>query len=266
MANSSSGGDAAVAAGITALGNYAVQAASNRRQFKYQKQAMNLQYDLQKQMYDYQNAYNTPQQQMQRLQAAGLNPRLIYGGGSANTGNAGMMPVPEVPVRQATTPEIPDVFMRRLVVRQMDAQYAATLQNMEVMRTRSELTQMQTGLAALKQLQETTRSKNYASLALSEERIARFTAHKAKQLLYNEQSKGALLDQNYELRKGAITGIELDNQFKRYRNDLAELGIYSSDHPAMRVLIQASQRMGIDLGALLARGAKELKYLLDLGN
>ena len=36
-----------------------------------------------------QNQYNTPKQQMQRLQDAGLNPALIYGSGSANTGVAG---------------------------------------------------------------------------------------------------------------------------------------------------------------------------------
>jgi hypothetical protein len=36
-----------------------------------------------------QNRYNTPTKQMERLKAAGLNPNLIYGSGSANTGVAG---------------------------------------------------------------------------------------------------------------------------------------------------------------------------------
>ncbi len=36
-----------------------------------------------------QNAYNTPKAQMGRLSDAGLNPNLIYGSGSANTGVAG---------------------------------------------------------------------------------------------------------------------------------------------------------------------------------
>lgn len=36
-----------------------------------------------------QNEYNTPANQMKRLQDAGLNPNLIYGSGSANTGVAG---------------------------------------------------------------------------------------------------------------------------------------------------------------------------------
>jgi len=36
-----------------------------------------------------QNEYNTPANQMKRLKDAGLNPNLIYGSGSANTGIAG---------------------------------------------------------------------------------------------------------------------------------------------------------------------------------
>ena len=41
-----------------------------------------------------QNAYNTPKEQMARLQDAGLNPNLIYGS-NANTGTAGSVPMPE---------------------------------------------------------------------------------------------------------------------------------------------------------------------------
>ena len=36
-----------------------------------------------------QNEYNLPKNQMKRLRDAGLNPNLIYGSGSANTGVAG---------------------------------------------------------------------------------------------------------------------------------------------------------------------------------
>lgn len=36
---------------------------------------------------DYMNQYNSPESQMARLKAAGLNPHLIYGSGSGSTGN-----------------------------------------------------------------------------------------------------------------------------------------------------------------------------------
>lgn len=39
--------------------------------------------------WEMQNAYNTPAQQMARLKKAGLNPALIYGSGSTQTGMAG---------------------------------------------------------------------------------------------------------------------------------------------------------------------------------
>lgn len=50
-------------------------------------------------MWERQTAYNTPEMQMQRLREAGLNPNLIYGKGTASTGQADapkQAPVPEV--------------------------------------------------------------------------------------------------------------------------------------------------------------------------
>ena len=43
-------------------------------------------FERSKEMFDYQNRYNTPARQMQRLRDAGLNPALMYGQGT--TGNA----------------------------------------------------------------------------------------------------------------------------------------------------------------------------------
>lgn len=49
-----------------------------------------LAYQRQQEMWHMQNEYNTPESQMLRYQAAGLNPHLIYGQG--NSGNASGMP------------------------------------------------------------------------------------------------------------------------------------------------------------------------------
>lgn len=57
----------------------------NRAYSKARQKSM-LDFELNKQMFDYQNAYNTPKAQMQRLKDAGLNPALMYGQGT--TGNA----------------------------------------------------------------------------------------------------------------------------------------------------------------------------------
>lgn len=263
MATDNSGWGNAAGAAIQTVGNYAVQVASNKRQFKYQKEALKLQDQYNRDLWDYQNAYNTPQAQMDRLKAAGLNPRLMYGSGGAATGNAGPISPAEIPTQQAASAQLPDFMGKYLTARQADAQYAATTQNIENMKARAALTEMQTALGSLKQMQELARSKNYKDLASTEAMLAKFTAYRSKELYYNEQRKGNVMDQLQTFRDKQMSSLDLDNAFKQNRNHLADLGIYSSDHPSFRILIQASKRMGIDLGELLMRGAKELKYLLD---
>lgn len=43
-------------------------------------------------MWNMQNEYNTPQKQMERLQSAGMNPNLVYGGGNVTGNTAGSAP------------------------------------------------------------------------------------------------------------------------------------------------------------------------------
>lgn len=74
-------------------------AISGAQNYKNQRKLMWLQSDLNQQAAEWQNQtnianwqmqneYNTPANQMQRLIDAGLNPNLMYGNGSAATGNA----------------------------------------------------------------------------------------------------------------------------------------------------------------------------------
>lgn len=266
MATDSTGGQIA-AAGVTALGNAAVQAASNKRQYKNQMKAMQQQQAYNKELWDYQNAYNTPQQQMARLQAAGLNPHLIYGGGSANAGNASPMAPTDVPVEQAPRGELPDLGMRHLIARQMDTQYAATKQNIENAKIKGILDQSKTALENLKVMREESRSKNYKALADAEIFTQKFIAARSEHLSYSTQWQNNLMDQLHDFRSKSnpktLTTQDLENAFRVNRNELADLGIYQTDDPKLRILIQASKRMGVDLGELLVRGAKNLSYLFD---
>lgn len=61
----------------------------------YNRKAAKKQYDYQMAMWNANNAYNTPVEQMKRLRDAGLNPNLVYGGGSA-THTATMASAPSV--------------------------------------------------------------------------------------------------------------------------------------------------------------------------
>lgn len=266
MAQNDGGAGAAVAgAAVSALGSYAGEVARNKRQWRYQQKAMDKQQQMNIEAWNMQNAYNTPAMEMQRLEEAGLNPRLVYGS-SGGGAPAGPMSVPEVPVRQATAPRFDgENFFKYFQVRQMDAQYKATMQNIDNMRKNAALTELKTGLENLKLFRENLRAKNYPALISAEKDQQQFLALRSQELFQNERTKGDLMDQLKEVRKKQMTGMDLDNAFKQHRNDLAKLGIYQSDHPAFRVLIRAADRMGIDLGELLAEGAGKLKYLLDLG-
>lgn len=257
-----SGNDAIIAAGIQTVGNAAVAAASNRRQYKNQIKAMSEQTAQNKALWDYQNAYNTPAMQMQRYRDAGLNPNLIYGSGAAASGNAGPIQPTEVPTKQAIRPELPDAMSRYLNARQADAQYAATRQNVELAQTRGELMNMQIALTNFKTMEQMARSKNFSALADVELNTKKFIELKSAELFANEKSKGHLLDQLGQKRTMEMHGLKLDNEFKQNRNDLAKVGIYSTDHPAFRLLIAASQRMGLDLGKLLSDYAPYVKSLI----
>jgi len=57
-----------------------------KRNERRNKRLMDYELGLNKQMFDYQNAYNTPKNQVLRMKEAGLNPALMYGQGT--TGNA----------------------------------------------------------------------------------------------------------------------------------------------------------------------------------
>lgn len=75
-------GEGAIGAGIGMLGS----AISQRQNYKYSKKLMELQYQQNLDLWNKQNEYNSPSAQMQRLQAAGLNPNLVYG--SSVSGNS----------------------------------------------------------------------------------------------------------------------------------------------------------------------------------
>lgn len=282
MADNSS--DGAIGAAISTLGNAAVQIAANKKQYKNQQKAMAQQQAYNKELWDYQNAYNTPQQQMARYEAAGLNPHLIYGSGAQASGNAGAIAPSEVPIEQSPRPNLPDggdVMLRRLQMRQMDAQYAATVQNTANLKVKNMIDNTNVALKNLDLLKENYRSGNYQELAESERKTKEFIAKNAEAALYSTQGDTFLKDQLHTFRDQSNTNVldlqkkqiereglkiteqTLDNDFKTNRNELAKHGIYQSDHPAMRLLATTAQRMGTTFGELLDSGYEQIQELID---
>lgn len=95
----SSGGGSLLSSGLNAV----TSAISSRKQYKRQKELLNLQQqfqtsereasqDWQKMMWDLANQYNSPMATMQRLKQAGLSPDLMYGQNGVSAMMSGSVP------------------------------------------------------------------------------------------------------------------------------------------------------------------------------
>jgi len=95
---------ALVAAGNFAQGQQNAQAQSvqNEQSQRYADMAYQRQRADALEFWGMQNEYNSPAKQMERFQAAGLNPHLIYGQG--NSGNASSISVPDAQMPQFKAP------------------------------------------------------------------------------------------------------------------------------------------------------------------
>lgn len=92
--------------------NAAATGSQNRRSREWSERMYRQQYSDNIEFWRMQNEYNSPQAQMQRLQAAGLNPNLVYGGSSAGAaGQAGSIQTPDVQPVQFRTPEFGSALM-----------------------------------------------------------------------------------------------------------------------------------------------------------
>lgn len=91
-------GDVVNTAGTAISGslNYKNQVKLMDRQNVYNRQMADLNYQRGLDMWNLQNEYNSPSASVQRLKDAGLNPALMYGGGSV-AGNASTAPQSNIP-------------------------------------------------------------------------------------------------------------------------------------------------------------------------
>lgn len=85
----------AVSSGVSNIGNSIASVINTNKTIKANRQMAEYQYSKDLEMWNRQNAYNSPAMQMQRLKAGGLNPNLMYGQG--NVGNATQLPKYQAP-------------------------------------------------------------------------------------------------------------------------------------------------------------------------
>jgi hypothetical protein len=133
-------------------GNYLTDRAANRADFLENRM-------YEKQLWQEQNTYNSPEQQMQRLKAAGLNPMLVYGHGAANIaaspqgGNApasigsgsGSPPGADAPRSDRAHPRYPQVNIGEIAdyyrIKNLDEQNESIRAQREEVETRTKMLQ-----------------------------------------------------------------------------------------------------------------------------
>ena len=146
------------------LNNISANKMANK-QNKWNKEAADLAYQRDMAMYDKQNAYNTPAAQLQRYQDAGLNPMLMYGGGSS-PGNA--TSYPQSPVMKYNVPTfdfsgLMDGLRQMQALKLNDIQSENMKADIDLKRQNVSKSKEETTLAYSKQLTEQMRALLYAN-------------------------------------------------------------------------------------------------------
>lgn len=236
---------AAIAGGISQLGSglfgYLGQKQANKTNIQLAKDAR--EHDVN--MWNMQNAYNTPAMQMQRLTEAGLNPHLMYAQG--NTGNASSpqkAPIPEVQNELSSLAQ-----MSLAPVISMYQDWRVKNAQIDNLQANADATRQNASLTALRQITQKLSNKKlgeeshfWYNIAQSkssklhgESELTRFKA-KTAQRMFNEalpsQIEQIILRNN--LLEQQTRAHQLENQFNE---QLKPYGMRSTDPLLMRLIM-----------------------------
>lgn len=134
----------ALVAGIGGAFNSIFQGRQNRKNREFQEKENQINRQFAVDMWNKQNEYNLPTNQMQRLRDAGINPHLAYSNGQPmNTSNAPATPsgvgsLPQGIAPQMNIGEIFNALMTKAQIKQMEAQTEKTLAEKEEVEARTE--------------------------------------------------------------------------------------------------------------------------------
>ena len=214
-------------------------------QYEYNKAAATTAWNRSIQAWEMENAYNTPKAQRERLEAAGLNPALMYSnGGAENVG--GSVNVPEQSGTSAVTPgqfrtglenfDAIGVARQIAEIRNIDANTKKQLGETELLPLQGDLLSQQAALLASKNINEGIRTAilNFDVSFLQD--TYKFRVDSAKQTLHrNIVSTQNLIEEGIALKnKNKLFGDEwetlklrIENQQKA--NELLDLQIKAAD-------------------------------------
>lgn len=218
--------------------SYFGQKSTNKTNIKLAEQGR--QHDVD--MWNKQNAYNTPEMQMQRYKEAGLNPNLIYGSGQASAGNAS--PAQKAPIAETSNA-------------------MATFGQNQLIPVLSQYNDWQVKKAQIRNIEEETNNKTMTNEILShslpwasinaqnESKLKRYSADSKHtqtllqdlnyQDLYKTQdSRRSILDGKLGEQKQRLEFINQSSEQKRIENELNQklkgMGMSQSDELWQRLI------------------------------
>lgn len=241
---------------------------NTQRTIKANKDMAEYAYDRDYQMWLEQNAYNSPEAQMQRLKEAGLNPNMIYGTGTASTGNASSAPKFQAPSAQYNYKPldlsfIPDVIARYQDVRMRQAQIDNVQANTANVQQKTLNEAVQNFLLKLRGV-DTQKTLEEKRLSLWHEKVIGGQAEaamyqgttamiKAKQewerlQAMTKENQMKLL--NIQAMEKRMTSLDLENErkraqliFERQKAEWSKMGVTTSDHPLLRIYARLLQTL-----------------------
>jgi len=214
------------AIGSTVIGG-AYSAFNDWRQNRQRKELAKYEFKQNQRAWELNNQYNTPLAQMQRFQAAGLNPALMYGQGTP--GNSNSAPKYEAPEYNATAepPRIMETIgqfqntkIQQLTQKQIDAQTKAT------------------DAQRLKTQAETINAGIQSGILKSNALTAKIRANFARELQQSQLDINLQTHQNLEAQ-GKI--LEFDRQMKEIDAKWKQGGINPTDALPFRLISQWMQ-------------------------
>lgn len=198
-------------------------------------------------MWERQNAYNDPQSQMSRLQAAKLNPNLVYGSGSATGNQSG--PPPSFNPAEYKAPDIQYRFSPMQIPEVLSAYQDFQMKKAQVDQVRA-VTQA-TRMRTLSETFGLTRSKELFPHQLS---ILEQEGEQAWYGTRNAQREMQRRGLQNMLMRGEVDRLPLvqermfnENLYSRYRNEWMKAGVTSSDHILFRVMSRMWNESGLSV-------------------
>jgi hypothetical protein len=276
---------ALVGAGLGAFGagiNAAQTARQNKKSREWSERMYDRQYNDNIRFWNMQNDYNSPQRQMQRLEAAGINPHAFYAG-SGNPGTASNIATPDVQKPQFDSPQfgntlsslgsIYDFELKQAQVDNLKAKNTTEFAQAALLAAQVDMSEFDLGLKSeLRQVTsdaaraalKNTRADTFTKLREDERRQAltgRTLIESAEKVLNMREDRARSEWERKKIKK-QLENIRQDTRLKKLSADLNKSGVYASDGLFARILGRILGNYGgpLELKKKLEEGINHMYY------